>query len=279
VTSDCYAILGVTPAAEDVVIGAAYRALMRHYHPDTNSDPDAQARAQEIAAAYAMLRDPEKRADYDARRGAQDWWPVVETNERKAPPMRTAGIATALLAVGLVGAVWLWPQSNLSVGRPQTRASTRQAQEAPAEPPVKPPPLAIAVLADPPVAPPAEPPAALDVTTASVPPVAEPAPVRTRVAAPSPPRTLRARTAQSPATPLKQQRSERVATLDRMSTGFFSQSMVNASDDKKQLLIAARDRSEAERKACKSDSCVADTYVRQIRETGEIMEQPSDAKK
>ena len=51
VNSDYYSILGVSPAAEDVVIRAAYRALMRHYHPDTNPDPEAQERAREITAA------------------------------------------------------------------------------------------------------------------------------------------------------------------------------------------------------------------------------------
>jgi len=57
-----------------------------------------------------------------------------------------------------------------------------------------------------------------------------------------------------------------------MSTSFFSQSMVHADDAKKELLVAARDRSEANRKACRSDRCVADAYVRQIRETSAIME-------
>ena len=107
-TSDCYAILGVSPAAEDVVIGAAYRALIRHYHPDTNPDPAAQARAREITAAYAVLRDPASRAEYDARRSAADDFWDVEVTPRRPPPMRATGIALAALAVVLVGAVWAW---------------------------------------------------------------------------------------------------------------------------------------------------------------------------
>jgi hypothetical protein len=67
-------------------------------------------------------------------------------------------------------------------------------------------------------------------------------------------------------------KSERVATLDRMSAGFFSQSMTHADDARKALLVAARDRSVAERRACRSDSCVADAFVRQIRATSAIME-------
>ena len=69
-----------------------------------------------------------------------------------------------------------------------------------------------------------------------------------------------------------------MATLDRMSSGFFSQSMVHASAAKKMLLLAARDRSAAQRKACRSDGCVADAYARYIRETGAIMEVKSGPK-
>jgi hypothetical protein len=65
VKSDYYAILGVSPASEDVVIRAAYRALMRRYHPDTDSSSDSTERARAINAAYAVLSDPEQRARYD----------------------------------------------------------------------------------------------------------------------------------------------------------------------------------------------------------------------
>src|SRR5215212_2078509 len=111
VSSDYYTILGVTPSAEDVVIGAAYRALMRHYHPDTNRDPGAQARAREITAAYAVLRDPHSRAAYDAGRAA-GLGSFDEAELRPPPPMRAAGIASAVLALGLVVAVWAWPKAS-----------------------------------------------------------------------------------------------------------------------------------------------------------------------
>lgn len=67
-TPDYYRILGVAPYSEDVVIQAAYRALMRRYHPDTNSSPDALKRATEINEAYEILRDPDRKAKYDAER-------------------------------------------------------------------------------------------------------------------------------------------------------------------------------------------------------------------
>ena len=285
-TSDCYAILGVTPAAEDVVIGAAYRALMRHYHPDTNSDPQAKARAQEISAAYAVLRDPARRAEYDASRGGGGLvWDFEETAE-PPPPMRTAGIATALLAVVLVGAVWAWPRPS-DPPRTESAAVTRPAQRADpkAEPTARPEPSGAVLASAPPIRPPEPAPAADEVAPVEpvmIPPkvveVASAGPVRRapRLAPPPAPApktpTPPVTTAQAKAAEAKPGGTERVATLDRISSGFFSQSMVHATSAKKELLLAARDRSAAKRKSCRSDSCVADAYVREIRETSAIME-------
>lgn len=65
---DYYAILGVTPQAEDVVIKAAFRALAQRYHPDkySGSADDAQRKMAEINEAYGVLSDPVKRKAYDA---------------------------------------------------------------------------------------------------------------------------------------------------------------------------------------------------------------------
>jgi hypothetical protein len=63
-----YQILNVAPDAEPVVIEAAYRALMKKYHPDHSVAMAAPGpSAAEINRAYATLRDPERRADYDRR--------------------------------------------------------------------------------------------------------------------------------------------------------------------------------------------------------------------
>jgi hypothetical protein len=61
----------VNSTSEDVVIRAAYHALMRRYHPDADPSSDASRRAQAINAAYAVLSDPESRARYDGTRAAQ----------------------------------------------------------------------------------------------------------------------------------------------------------------------------------------------------------------
>ena len=63
---DYYAILGLGRGASEEEIKRAYRRLAREHHPDANGgDPEAEARFKEIAEAYAVLSDPEKRARYD----------------------------------------------------------------------------------------------------------------------------------------------------------------------------------------------------------------------
>jgi DnaJ-class molecular chaperone len=55
----------VTPKAEPAEIRAAYRALMRIYHPDADRSSEAADRARQINAAYSVLNNPERRASYD----------------------------------------------------------------------------------------------------------------------------------------------------------------------------------------------------------------------
>lgn len=67
---DHYATLGVLPAAEGIVITAAYRALAQRYHPDKSSgDPlELHRRMSEINEAYRVLGNEKLRADYDGSR-------------------------------------------------------------------------------------------------------------------------------------------------------------------------------------------------------------------
>ena len=64
---DYYETLGVAGDADEKAIKDAFRQLALKYHPDRNKAPDATDRFREIAKAYAVLSDPEKRAEYDAR--------------------------------------------------------------------------------------------------------------------------------------------------------------------------------------------------------------------
>ncbi len=63
---DYYKILGVSPNASSLEIKKAYRRLALKYHPDKNHDDNsAEAKFKEIANAYEILSDIEKRKSYD----------------------------------------------------------------------------------------------------------------------------------------------------------------------------------------------------------------------
>jgi curved DNA-binding protein len=62
---DYYATLGVERTADADGIKRAYRKLARKYHPDVSKEADAEARFKEVAEAYEVLKDADKRAAYD----------------------------------------------------------------------------------------------------------------------------------------------------------------------------------------------------------------------
>lgn len=85
---DYYAILGVVPSAEDVVIRAAWKALAQRYHPDRFAGDVAKANARivEINEAYNVLSDPVQRNTYDKSRVGKegdfgDWVHEEEADE------------------------------------------------------------------------------------------------------------------------------------------------------------------------------------------------------
>lgn len=77
--TDYYEVLGVPRDADQDAIRRAYRKLARQYHPDLNSDSDAEDRFKQLGEAYEVLSDPDKRERYD-RLGAS--W---RQREQEAP--------------------------------------------------------------------------------------------------------------------------------------------------------------------------------------------------
>lgn len=285
---DCYAVLGVSPAAEDVVIRAAYLALMRAYHPDRNASAEAAARTRAVTEAYKVLGDPARRAEYDAGRRALQF-EILGYDEdaepqlwRRPPAIRWPVVGTiAASALAVVLAVALVPMTfDRGAERPtapRTRpaaanvAASEQPRVAHAERPSAPP------------APAATPNAGLGPAPALTPATAPKESTRTadepllvksdavpkpkRMAERSPIRLSRAALPK----PAPVDEKARVAALESMSTSFFAQSVSHADEARRTQLQQARDLFVNARNACRSDSCVGDAHASYIRDISRIM--------
>lgn len=121
---DAYAVLGVAHDATAAEIKAAHRALVRRHHPDLASPADraeATRRVQEINVAYGLVRDAERRAQYD-----------------QSIASRTAGMDALVASAGVWAGRW-WArnrvplQRSAAVARTGMRAGGRMARRAAAE--------------------------------------------------------------------------------------------------------------------------------------------------
>ena len=65
--TDYYELLGVDRGADEREIKRAFRRVARELHPDVNKhDPEAEAKFKQVAEAYEVLSDPNRRRTYDA---------------------------------------------------------------------------------------------------------------------------------------------------------------------------------------------------------------------
>ncbi len=66
---DYYAVLEIAETASDEEIKQSYRRLAKKYHPDLNPDDTvAEEKFKNVAKAYAVLGDAQKKKEYDAKR-------------------------------------------------------------------------------------------------------------------------------------------------------------------------------------------------------------------
>lgn len=107
-----YTLLGVEPGASREAIEAAYGRQRERYSPDLVADLDpelrkvAAERSAEIERAYAILKDPERRRQYDASlAGSQGEAPA----ERRglSPRERIYALAGVVAALALIATIWL----------------------------------------------------------------------------------------------------------------------------------------------------------------------------
>jgi curved DNA-binding protein CbpA len=65
---DFYKTLGVSPSSTVEDVKAAYKKLALELHPDRNKSPDAEERFKRVSEAYSVLKDKNKRQEYDNQR-------------------------------------------------------------------------------------------------------------------------------------------------------------------------------------------------------------------
>lgn len=278
-TPDHYATLGLSPTSEDVVIRAAYRALVRRYHPDGNASAAATARTRAINAAYEVLIDPEKRAQYDQLRAAKAWPSRARRRSMLPAPSRLFAAACVTVLLVLVFLI-SWP--NLSLVRP-AEGVTRVPTRAPAAMaiPILPPaeemaaaPIAVErQVADPQLDEPVPEPPKTAVATPANPIIAKAARPRSSINKPELPEILASFSCRSPRT-----RGEslvcgdaNLANLDRQQALFYGQSWLGADAAKRVQLQATRDRFMARRDGCGSIACARTAYLARMREVSAIM--------
>lgn len=82
---DFYEVLQVSPSAEPETIHRVYRLLAQRWHPDNQETGDV-AKFRSVHAAYVVLSDPEKRAQFDVHCESQRQtrWRIASSSTRSS---------------------------------------------------------------------------------------------------------------------------------------------------------------------------------------------------
>lgn len=121
-----YDELGVSPDADADAINAAYRKAAKQHHPDAGGDPDTFAR---LGRAVAVLRDPAKRAEYDAT-GREDFGADDPEREASEALMQAfAGCMVQIVEQGRGASTDVMEAVRISLAE-QARQQRRELQKA-----------------------------------------------------------------------------------------------------------------------------------------------------
>ncbi len=83
---DPYRVLDIGSEASQESVREAYRALARRFHPDVADDPEAQSRMVRINAAWELLSDADRRAEWDLANGNS----TAPQNDHPMAPQRAS---------------------------------------------------------------------------------------------------------------------------------------------------------------------------------------------
>jgi curved DNA-binding protein CbpA len=130
-----YDVLSVPPGASSAALEAAYRRLMKEHHPD-RTGAGAGSRAADINAAFSILRDPERRADYDRREGARQRALLDRQVHKLQRRRRVAGWGAWSLAALMVCAATAYAAQHYgarAMARQSASGNAAQPEQAPRE--------------------------------------------------------------------------------------------------------------------------------------------------
>jgi len=269
---DPYRVLGVAPSADDAAIRLAFRALMKRYHPDQNRSEEAAGRARDVVAAYALLSDRDRRAEFDRQRLAVEPRPGVSAARPRPVRGRAGGLLLVVLSAGLV---------TFAVTRPPAQPVTRHPPPQASKLPIAPPsevapatPLAPAKPEPPPTMAQQPTPAAPQVVALPLPPATPP--VREATLLPTPgqkPLPVRppVGSSRNPCEVDASCPAIDLAALDHHLALLTGQSLQNADPETRTLLVATQTAFRSRLSRCASAVCRRDAYLARNREIAEIM--------